>query len=124
MSKGNPFSYVTSINEKKEYIDHVRDYNAYLTNQALSYSMDTVLLAQELNKYPNLPPECQYDFLYNSVRKGRRYNKWFKPEEVDNLQVVQEYFGYSKHKALEALQVLTQDNIRDMIKSMDKGGNQ
>ncbi len=33
-----------------------------------------------------------------------------------------EYFNYSKQKALEALEVLTQDNIRDIIESMDKGG--
>jgi len=118
----NPFEYSKSINEKTKYIDHVRDYNAYLTNQALSYSMDTILLANEMNMHPNLPADCQYDFLYDTVRKGRRYNKWYKPEEIPHLETVMEYYGYSKSKALQALQILTSDQIRDIIKSQDTGG--
>jgi len=118
----SPFEYSKSINEKNRYIDNVRDYNPYLVNMALSYSMDTVMLSNEMNQYPNLPPDCQYDFLYGSVRKGKRYNKWFKPEEIPHLEVVMEYYGYSKSKALEALQILTCSDIRDIIKSMDTGG--
>ena len=119
----NPFNYVKSINEKTEYIDNVRDYNAYLTNQALSYSMDTIMFAQELNQFPNLPAEAQYDLLYNSVRKGKRYSKWYKAEEVDNLEMVMEYYDYSKEKALAALQVLSQRDIKEIKQSLDRGGN-
>ena len=118
----NPFDYVKSINEKTQYIDHVRDYNAYLTNQALSYSMDTIMFANEMNQYPNLPAECQYDFLYHVVRKGKRYSKWYKADEVPNLELVMEYFGYNKSKALEALTVLSQRDIKEIRQSLDQGG--
>ena len=118
----NPFEYVKSINEKSTKFDHVRDYNAYLTNQALSYSMDTIMFAQEMNLHPNLPADCQYEFLYSAVRQGKRYSKWYKADEVANLELVMEHFGYSKSKALEALQVLTQRDIKEIRQSLDHGG--
>ena len=121
-NKGNPFDYVKSINEKNGYINHVRDYNAFLTNMSLSYSLDTLMLAQEMNQYPRLPALCQYDFLYQAVRKGRRFNKWFKEENVDNLEMVMDYYSYSKAKALEALQILTPDQLAQIKASLDKGG--
>ena len=117
----NPFDYVRAINEKRN-IDDPTQYVPYLSNIAFSYSLDTVMLANEMNCRPNLPPECQYDFLHGTVRKGRRYGKWHKPEEHPHLEVVMEYFSYSKQKALQALQVLTQKDIRDIIDASDHGG--
>ena len=119
--KLGPFEYVTAINQKTK-VAHTRDYNPFLANLALSYSMDTIMMANEMNQYPSLPAECQFDFLYMSVRKGKRFNKWYKEEEIPYLEEVMEYYGYSKSKALEALQVLTQEQLRNIIKEMDKGG--
>ena len=121
MAKLNPFDYVKSINEKN-HIDQVRDYNPYLTNRSLSYHLDTVMIANEMNKYPRLPAACQYDFLYHSVRKSRRYGGWYKDDPNPHLEMVMEYFNYSKTKALAALQNLTQENLREIKKRMDKGG--
>ena len=121
MAKLNPFDYVKSINEKK-YIDEVRDYNPYLTNRSLSYHLDAVMMAQEMNKYPRLPNICQYDFLYQAVRKGRRFGGWYKEEVNPHLEMVMEFYGYSKQKALQALQVLTQDQLRQINERMDTGG--
>ena len=115
------FEYVKSINEKSSVV-HTRDYNPFLANIALSYSLDTIMFANEMNQYPNLPPVCQYDFLYQSVRKGKRFNKWYKESDTPYLQEVMDYYQYSKSKALEALQVLTQEQLRDIIKSLDTGG--
>ena len=117
----NPFDYVKSINNKKP-VDSMSGYNPFLTNASFSYAMDTVMLANEMNQYHALPPECQYDFLNGSVKKGNRWNKWYKEEKNPHVEMVMEYYGYSKEKALEALQVLTQENLRDIKKLMDKGG--
>lgn len=119
--KLSPFDYTRAINEKTK-VQHTRDYNPFLANLALSYSMDTIMMANEMNQYPSLPPDCQFDFLYHVVRKGKRFNKWYKEQETPHLEVVMEYYGYSKSKALEALQVLTQDQLRDIMKKIDIGG--
>ena len=119
----NPFDLVSAINEKKRVsVEDACAYNPFLSNLAFSYSLDTVMLANEMNCYPNLPPLAQFDFMYSAVRKGKRFDKWYKSKEHPHVEVVMEYYGYSKRKALEALKVLTQENIRDIIDSMDTGG--
>ena len=116
----NPFDYVKSINNKKP-VDNLSGYNPYLTNMAFSYAIDTVLLANEMNQYHALPPECQYDFLYGTVKRGNRWNKWYKEKNNPHVEMVMEYYQCSKQKALEALQVLTKENLRDIKKALDKG---
>ena len=118
----NPFEYVKAI-ESKTKVSDLTGYVPYLANHSLSNHLDTVLMANEMNCYPNLPPQCQYDFLYGTVRKGKRFGKWHKPEVNPHLETVMEYFGYSRHKALEALTVLSQSDIKRMLDAMDKGGS-
>ena len=122
MSKINPFEYVKAI-ESKTAIEDMTGYVPYLANHSLSNHLDTVMLAQEMNCHPNLPPVPQYEFLYGSVRKGKRFGKWHKPQEQPHLELVMTYFGYSKQKALEALRVLTQSDLKRMMEEMDRGGS-
>lgn len=117
----NPFDYVKAINEKRN-IDNPSLYTPFLSNRAFSYHLDTILIANEMNKYPDLPSEVQFAFMNEAVRKGRRFSKWYKEDDPPNLELVMNYFGYNKQKALAALQVLTQENLRDIKKSLDTGG--
>ena len=121
MAKIGPFDYVKSINQK-DYMYDLSGYVPFLTNKAFAMHIDTIMLAEEMNQMHQLAPELQYDFYYYAVRQGRRFGFPKKPEEVKNLDIVCEYFGYSKQKALEALQLLTEDDISTIMKSMDKGG--
>ena len=121
MAKKSPFDYVKSINFKKYEYDLV-GYNPFLTNRSFAMHMDTIMLAEKMNQYHKLGPELQYDFYYHAVRKGKRFGFPPKPPEVENLEIVMEYFQYSKQKALEALQLLTTTDINNMRKTMDKGG--
>ena len=117
----NPFEYVKAINEKRP-VPHLYEYNPFLANGSLSYSLDTVLLANEMNRLPNLDPGLQFKFLFESVRKGKRFQKWHKPVVPAHVDAVMQYYGYSHAKALEALKTLTQDNIRDILRELDHGG--
>ena len=117
----NPFDYVKAINEKKD-VEHPYDYNPFLSNMSFSYSADTVMLANEMNRLHCIPPDAQFKFMFHAVRKGKRYSPWHKEPERPHLETVMKYYGCSKSKALQALQVLTQENIRDMIDTMDGGG--
>ena len=75
-----------------------------------------------MNKYPDLPAEVQFAFMNEVVRKGRRFSSWYKEEENPNVEIVMEYYNYSKEKALQALTVLTQDHLKQIKENMDKGG--
>ena len=123
MSKINPFDYVKSIN-KKGYKHDLSGYNPFLTNRAMASYIDTIMFAEEMNQHHQLPPQLQYDFYYYGVRKASRFDPVPKQQDPEHLSVVMDFYSYSRQKALEALQILTEDQIYTMILSMDKGGNQ
>jgi len=126
----NPFDYVNSINQTKKNLmrgtenDVVaeKEYNAFLTNRALSYHHDTVALANEMNQRSHIDNALQYEFLLNSVRSKKRFAQWNKKEDHGDLAVIKEYFGYSDGKALQALTTLTNDQIKHIRKKLEKGG--
>ena len=121
MSKPSPFDYVKSINEKK-YCHELTGYNPYLTNRCFSQHIDTILMAEEMNQAHTLAPDLQYEFYYYAVRRGRRFGFPPKPPEVDHLELIQRHYGYSREKAMQALKLLTPDQIQSILRSKDTGG--
>lgn len=120
--KRSPFDFVKSINTKSGYIEELTGYNPYLTNACFSQHMDTIMLAEEMNQAHWLSPELQYDFYYYGVRKGKRFGFPKKAEVEDNVQLVMDYYQYSHAKALEALEILTDEQLNIMRTKLDKGG--
>jgi len=104
--------------------DHLseKEYNPFLTNRALSYHHDTIGLANEMNQRSDLDHKLQYEFLLNSVRPKKRFAKWDKKEDHGGLAAIKEYFGYGDSKALQALTVLTDDQIEKIKIKIQKGG--
>tara|TARA_R110000782_G_scaffold21685_11_gene58105 strand:+ start:3664 stop:4047 length:384 start_codon:yes stop_codon:yes gene_type:complete len=122
----NPFQYVTSITSSKKnlMIDDLDEkaYVPFMVNRSLSYFGDTVVIANEMNKYHHLDKKLQYDFLINIIRKRKRFSKWNKPELVNDVEVVKEYYGYSNEKARQALTLLSSDQIMNLREKVFKGG--
>ena len=122
----NPFDYLNSINHTKEDImdDDIKEaaYNAFLINRSLSYFQDTVLLANEMNRYHHLDNKLQYHFLINITRKRKRFSKWMKPDTVSDIEVVKEYYGYSNEKARRAITLLSPQQLELIRKKVDRGG--
>jgi len=122
----NPFEYVNSINATKKNImvDDIAEkgYAPYMVNKSLSYFNDTVLMANEMNRLYHLDSKLQYDFLINIVRKRKRFSKWNKPELINDVEVVKEYYGYSNDKARQILPLLTLDQIKILREKVSKGG--
>jgi hypothetical protein len=117
---------IPSILQTKEYAllteQDEKSYSSFMVNRALSFHRDTVLWANEMNKYPNLDNKLKYDFLLNIIRAQKRpYSKWHKKAQSSGLNVVKEYYGYSDAKAEEALKVLTDDQITAIKKQLYKG---
>ena len=122
MSKKSPFSYVKNINSKADYDYELSGYVPYLTNRAMAMHMDCIMLAEQMNQYHQLDPALQYDFYFNGVRKGKRFGWPPKEEDHPQFELVSRYFGYSKQKTLEALELLTEADLRTIMIKTDKGG--
>ena len=120
--------YLYSINQSKknildEDLDAARKYPAYVVNRCLSSFTDTVLYSNEMNKNSHLPPKMQYDFFINSVKPRKRFSPWARKDSIDYLDVVKEYYGYNDDKALQALRILTKDQLDKITYLLRKGGN-
>jgi len=48
--------------------DNKKDYVPFVVNRALSFHLDCLLAANEMNKLPGLDPVMQYHYLIGSVR--------------------------------------------------------
>ena len=115
-----------SILQTKQYAllteQDEKSYSSFMVNRALSYHRDTALLANQMNLYPSTDKKLQYDFLLNIVRASKRpYSKWYKKAKSSDLETVKEYYGYSDSKAVEALKVLSEDQISVMKEQLYKG---
>jgi Bacteriophage clamp loader A subunit len=125
-----PFDFVNSINSSTKPNLMCGDdvaaveaaYVPYVVNRTLSYFPDTVLYANEMNM---LQPDnkSQYLYLLNSIRPAKRFAKWVKRGDQDDIDAVCEYFGYSEQKAQQALTVLTSDHIQRIKEKLQRGGN-
>ena len=119
--------YLYSINQSKKNIldedpDAVKKYPSYIVNRCLSSFTDTVLYANEMNKNSHLPNKMQYDFFLNSVKPRKRFSPWARKDSIDYLDVVKEYYGYIDDKALQALRILTKNQLDKITYLLRKGG--
>jgi len=119
--------WLNSVNFNKDDLteddpDNIKDYPAYIINRCLSGHLDTVLYANEMNLHPNLDKDMQYQFFLNSLRKRKRFSPWLRKDKVDNLNIVKQYYGYSNEKALQALRLLTKEQLTFIKQRLDTGG--
>ena len=97
--------WLNSINFTKENLiaddpEMISSYPPYIVNRCLSGHLDTVLFANEMNKYSNLDKDLQYSFLLYTLRKRKRFSPWLKKEQVDDLDLVKKHYGYSNELSL------------------------
>ena len=122
----NPFEYANAINYTKKNImvDDIAEkaYNPFMINRQLSYFPDTVLAANEMNRHHHVDNRLQFDFFINIIRKRKRFSKWFKPEQISDLETVKEYYGYSNEKARQVLTLLSTEQINELKTKVAKGG--
>jgi len=113
--------WLNSINFNKNNLieedpEAISSYPPYIINRCLSGHLDTVLFANEMNKYHHLDSRLQFSFLINIIRKRKRFSKWIKPEIEDDVEVVKKYYGYSNEKARQILPLLSPQQLNELGK--------
>jgi hypothetical protein len=118
---------LNSINYSKKNIlsdpQQEKEYVPYVINRCLSYFPDTLLHANEMNRLNFLDKRVQYDYYLKSIRSRKRFSKWLKKEEIDDLEIIKKFFNYSDKRAREALKILSKDDIKNIKKQLDIGGS-
>ena len=121
--------WLNSINFNKNNLieedpSSIKDYPSYIINRCLSGHLDCVLFANEMNRYPNLDKDMQYNFYLNTLRKKKRFSPWLRKDKVTDLQSVKQYYGYSNEKASQALKILSKQQLDYIKQRLEVGGRQ
>lgn len=121
--KLSPFEMASVLSEKKGRPDvEMTGYNAFMVNRVMSNTKDSVLFANELNQFWNIPEQWQADFYYHGLDKRKRFGKWNKKDIHEHLEIIQEYTGYTKAKAMEVLDLLI-PHLDSIKEALEKGGS-
>jgi hypothetical protein len=124
------FDFLNAINQSKENLmigtdnDELAEkiYDSYIINRELSFFSDTVLYANEMNCMCLLDKKPQFFYLLNSVRPRKRWSKWLKKEKIEKIDIISEYFGYSRSKSKDIIKLLTDEQIKIIKSKLEKGG--
>ena len=119
--------WLNSINLNKQDITAedpqlIKKYAPFIINKCMSGHLDTVMFANEMNLQSHLAKDLQYQFYLNSIRKKKRFSPWLRKDKIKNLDVVKSYYGYSNEKAIQALKILSKEQLNYIKTKIDVGG--
>ena len=121
-----PFDFVNSISSNKDIqMDSKLQesiYNPFITNKALSYFVDTIFVANEMNINHHLENKLQYEYLLNKVRKRKRFSKWHKNLDDNNIEIIKQHYKVNNNKAKIILSILNEKQLDSIRHKLDKGG--
>ena len=119
--------WLKSINQtKKNLIDEdpslEKEYSPYIINRIFSGHLDSIMFANEMNRYHFLPKKIQYDFMLNTLRVKKRFSPWLKKDTIKDLEIVKRYYGYSDEKAKQTLRILNKEQLNFIKSKFETGG--
>ena len=119
--------WLNSINHTKDNLisgdsTAIKSYPPYIINRCLSSHIDAILFANEMNKNHHLDKDLQYSFYLNSLRKKKRFSPWLRKDKVTDLDIVKQYYNYSNDKAMQALKILSREQLDFIKKRLETGG--
>lgn len=93
-----------------------KEYNVYMMNRIFANFPDTVLLANEMNKYYDIPVEMHWRFLKNAVTKRKRYSKWFKNmTELEPIEMLAKYYGCSVREMQKNINFMPKEKQHEIL---------
>ena len=121
------FEYLNSINTTKidlmESAQDEKDFNQFMIMRGLSLFNDTLMFANEMNKYRDLPNRMVYDFYRHGISKRKRFSKWPKKEiQSDDLELICNYLLCSYSKGKEYLKIFTETQLAEIRQITNTGG--
>jgi hypothetical protein len=117
---------MSAIGYTKDVADYPEEivkevYNHFIINRSLSYHADCLVYANEMNQRHQSDTWLQFHFYLNSLRPRKRFAKWEKANKVDDLDTVKLAYEYNNKKALQVIDLLSDEQINELKKDR-KGG--
>lgn len=96
-------------------------YQPYIVNKALSYFPDTIFFANQMNQSHLVDSKLQYEYLLNSIVPKKRFSKWAKREDNDEIEMIKLYFNYSDTKAHQIYNILSSEQKEKIRIELSRG---
>ena len=117
------FDVVKNISAQNEPVDLTgSEYDVYIINKAFSMFIDTVLHANEMNMRSDVSQKQHYGYLFNSVRKKKRFTPWPKNNSTDDENLVSKIYKYNQHKTKQVMKLLSEEQLNMLREMYDEGG--
>ena len=117
--KPSPFEFTKSISSKN-YPQTLEGFSPWLTNSSFSQRKDTVMYANEMNRYHQLSDKEQFDFYFHAMPKGNYFAKWAKEVKSKYSDAIMWYFDVSYKVAKQYEKVLKKDQMESILKIHEK----
>lgn len=120
------FDIINNINSSHELLtrEQVESCgNLFMTNKGMCNNADTIFFADEANEFKHADLYSQYLFYFYSVNKKKRYGKWEKKDsKVEHLDLIKSVYDVNDNKALDILDILSDNQIKTLVELSAKGG--
>lgn len=120
-----PFDFVNDITSDKKYLFDEQtegQYVPFVINKTLSFSVDTILMANFVNENNHLDKEMQHDLLWFGVRKKpKKFHRWPK-KDAKNLNMIQRLYNCNERNATQIAGLLTQEQL-NIIEEIEESLN-
>lgn len=125
MSAKTPFDWFKILTEKTDDDPDLSDWNSFMINRVVSMGKNLVWASDAMNENSSITPKMAFDFYYNTLPKGRVFNKYAKSSKPDEtIELLQQVYRISKSEALEYESLLTPEDIQSLKDYLFTGGTE
>ena len=122
----SPFDFIKSVSNTKQDMlkddpDSIKNYNPFIVNRGLGYFPDTVLIANDMNLYPEIPAESQYYYYMGAIRKGKRFSKWYKATKDSDIELIQKIYNVRLEVAKQYYKLISDKDMKKLYELVDTG---
>lgn len=97
-----------------------KDYLSFIINTSMSYFSDTIEYSNNMNMNSHLDNKLQYSYYLLSVRPKKRFSKWAKKIDDENLDATMKYFSYNRTRAKEVIRLLSPEQLEDIKEKLSR----
>lgn len=123
--KRSPFDYINQISFGKQDLleEDGGEYSPFLTSRYFSYFVDTVLPANEINKYGGqLTARMHHDYLMHAIPPRKRFTKWLKKADEADVELIAKHFKCSRGIARNYAKIMGPEDLEELRSLYETGG--
>lgn len=94
-----------------------KEFAPYVINRFFKNDINCLYPAHMMNQCRDISKEMVYDFYIHAIPKKKRFIKYIKATKPDDeVKAIMQYYGYNRARAEEVHEMLTDAQVKDIVK--------